>query len=285
MKLSILYRGSLASCNYACPYCPFAKQQENLAQHRQDQAELTRFVGWVMQQAGRHEISILFTPWGEALLQGRYQRAIRLLSHLPHVRKVAIQTNLSGRLDWIGDCQIQKLGLWATYHPGEVSRAAFLAQCARLAAYGVAYSVGVVGLKEHLGEIEALRGCLAPDVYLWVNAYKRLADYYAPSELTTLETIDPFFLLNNQHHPSFGRTCRAGETVFSVDGQGQMRSCHFIKQVIGDLYAQDWETALRPRLCTNATCHCHIGYVHLDYLNLDKVFGEGLLERIPQSYR
>ena len=40
------------------------------------------------------------------------------------------------------------------------------------------FSVGVVGLKEHFGEIEALRRELPPDVYLWVNAYKREPDYY-----------------------------------------------------------------------------------------------------------
>ena len=34
---------------------------------------------------------------------------------------------------------------------------------------------------------------------------------------------------------------------------------------------------LLPRPCT---CGCHIGYVHLDYLELHKVFGAGL-ERIP----
>ena len=38
---------------------------------------------------------------------------------------------------------------------------------------------------------------------------------------------------------------------------------------------------VRVRLCTNGTCNCHIGYVHLDYLELDKVFGERILERIP----
>ena len=27
MNLSILYRGPLSSCNYACGYCPFAKRR------------------------------------------------------------------------------------------------------------------------------------------------------------------------------------------------------------------------------------------------------------------
>ena len=38
---------------------------------------------------------------------------------------------------------------------------------------------------------------------------------------------------------------------------------------------------LRPRLCPNATCGCHIGYVHRPELEMDRIFGAGLLERIP----
>lgn len=42
-----------------------------------------------------------------------------------------------------------------------------------------------------------------------------------------------------------------------------------------------WEQALHPRPCTNQTCGCHIGYVHMDDLKLYDRFGEGVLERIP----
>jgi hypothetical protein len=38
---------------------------------------------------------------------------------------------------------------------------------------------------------------------------------------------------------------------------------------------------LKERPCTNETCHCHIGYINLEYLELEKIFGSGLLERIP----
>jgi hypothetical protein len=145
----------------------------------------------------------------------------------------------------------------------------------------VRYSVGVVGLKEHVAEIEALRERLRPDVYLWVNAYKRLEDYYGDDELTRLTNIDPLFPLNNVRHPSLGLDCRAGDTVFSVDGGGAMRRCHFIKTVIGNIYGARWERALQPQPCTNATCGCHIGYVHMPSLGLYDTFGEGVLERIP----
>ncbi|HSI32100.1 MAG: STM4011 family radical SAM protein [Phycisphaerae bacterium] len=283
MDYSILYRGPLSSCNYGCGYCPFAKRAETHAQLEGDRIALARFGDWV---AGNADvgISVLFTPWGEALIRPWYQRAIVDLTRLPHVRKVAIQTNLSGRLDWAAECDRAKLGLWCTYHPGETTRERFLGQCRLLDAMGVRYSVGVVGLKEHFAEIEGLRAELRPDVYVWVNAYKREDDYYAAPDVDLLTRVDPLFPANTVRHPSRGRACDAGDTVFSVDGAGDMRRCHFVKDVIGNVYRDDWRAALRPTPCTNATCGCHIGYVHMPALGLKGVFGSGLLERIPEGW-
>ena len=60
MNLQILYRGPLSSCNYGCPYCPFAKHHETRAEHAADGAALDRFLAWV---AGRtdDQIGILIT--------------------------------------------------------------------------------------------------------------------------------------------------------------------------------------------------------------------------------
>ncbi len=158
-----------------------------------------------------------------------------------------------------------------------------MAQCERLAARGVRFSVGVVGVKEHRDEIAALRRELPADIYLWVNAYKRAADYYTADDLDFLRAVDPLFPLNNQYHPSLGRPCNAGELVISVDGDGTMRRCHFVKAPIGNLYRDDWAAALQPRACSNTTCGCHIGYIHMPELGLGPVFGAGLLERIPAA--
>ena len=100
MNLSILYRGPLASCNYDCPYCPFAKRHDPPGALRADRAALERFVGWVAGETGTR-ISVLFTPWGEGLTRSWYRAALVRLSHLAHVERVAIQTNLSCRLDWV----------------------------------------------------------------------------------------------------------------------------------------------------------------------------------------
>jgi hypothetical protein len=280
MNLAILYRGPLSSCNYGCGYCPFAKHSEGRAAHAADAEALARFVGWVAAQPG-HTISVLFTPWGEALIRRRYQQALVTLTNLPHVAKIAIQTNLSCRLDWVDACDKGRLALWATYHPTQTTRARFLARCAELDRRGVRYSVGVVGRHEAAGEIAALRAALPPHVYLWINAYKPGPDYYTPADVARLTALDPLFPLNLQPHASRGRACHAGHTVISVDGDGVMRRCHFIRTPLGNLYAPDWEAALRPRPCTRAQCSCHIGYVHMPHLGLYDTFAGGVLERIP----
>jgi MoaA/NifB/PqqE/SkfB family radical SAM enzyme len=280
LNLKILYRGPLSSCNYGCDYCPFAKRRESDEQHASDAAALERFISWVESRKD-DQISVFFTPWGEALVRTRYQKALVRLTNLCQVSKAAIQTNGSCRFDWADKCDKNKLGLWVTYHPTQTSRSRFLAQCEDMASRGLRFSVGVVGLREHFDEIEALRTALPSDVYLWVNAFKRIDNYYSPSESEFLTAIDRLFPFNNQYHSSYGRACRTGETVISVDGDGTIRRCHFVKVPLGNLYDPNFENILKPRPCENDRCGCHIGYVHMPELRLDETFGDGILERIP----
>ena len=280
MNLSILYRGPLISCNYGCEYCPFAKRQQSSEELAADRLALEKFTDWVAERT-QHRFSILFTPWGEALIHRWYQQALARLTHLPNVDKAAIQTNLSCQLDWVEECYKQGLALWTTFHPEWVSRYRFVAKCLELDRRGVRFSAGVVGFPKFKEEIAALRRQLPPHIYLWINAVKRELPQLSLEDRRFFESIDPLFHFNTHDYPSYGKACRAGSSVISVDGDGTVRRCHFIKEPIGNIYDPHFETVLFDRLCTNSTCHCHIGYVHLEYLELDKVFGSGILERIP----
>jgi MoaA/NifB/PqqE/SkfB family radical SAM enzyme len=282
MSLSLLYRGPLASCNYDCPYCPFAKRRDSPAQLREDRDALERFVAWVTANPDGHRLSVLFTPWGEGLSRSWYRDAIAALSQLSHVDKVAIQTNLAAQLGWLSTVDPTRAALWATYHPGQVSRDRFLAQCATVERHGVPYSVGVVGLPGHLDEARALRRELRPDVYLWVNAAE--GHTYTAAEEEAWTAIDPHFGYSVRPHASGGHACRTGETVLSVLGDGTVRRCHFVPTRLGNLYDRSYLAALRPRACENAFCDCHIGYVHLERLPLYELFGPGVLERIPLTF-
>jgi MoaA/NifB/PqqE/SkfB family radical SAM enzyme len=283
MKYHVLYRGPLSSCNYGCTYCPFAKRAESRAELEADRRALLRFVDWLAAQ--RHcQFGILFTPWGEALIRRSYQEALAALTQLPHVDRAAIQTNLSCGLDWVFECRLDRLALWATFHPSEVRLDPFVRKVRLLHEQGVRLSIGVVGLHEHFEEIARLRAELPAEIYLWVNAFKRRPGYYTAEESRWLAEIDPYFPTNNTHHLSRGEPCAAGETSFTVDGSGMMRRCHFVAEPIGNIHAPDWEAALRPRSCPNAVCGCHIGYVNLSRLNQARIYGAGLLERIPERW-
>lgn len=279
---NILYRGSLSSCNYACDYCPFAKTANTREELRQDERELERFVAWVAMQQRR--IGILITPWGEALVHGYYRRAMTSLSRLPQVYRIAIQSNLSAPLDDFAGANRDTLALWTTFHPSQIALPRFVARCQELDAARIRYSVGVVGLREHFTAIEELRRVLRPEIYIWINAFKREPNYYQPDEIERLLAVDPYFHWNLQRYASNGKPCSAGETTFTVDAEGNIRRCHFIEDVIGNIYQAGFDGCLKPRLCAAATCGCHIGYIHRPTLKLNQLYGVGLLERIPSRW-
>lgn len=280
MTLRLLYRGPLASCNYACHYCPFAKQVDSRAELEADRAALARFVAWVGDQS--RPLAILFTPWGEALTRRWYREAIVALSQLSHVRRVAIQTNLAARPTWLLEAKPGAVGIWATFHPDWTTVEAFAGRVRWLHERDVRVSAGAVGLRAHVAQIEALRLALPDDVYLWVNAAKSSQDYGA-ADIEQLSRIDPLFALNTVRHPSQGLPCEAGQRSLSIAGDGTVRRCHFVAEPLGNLYQQPLEALLaaEPQPCPQATCGCHIGAVNLPHLGLGAAFGSGLIDRIP----
>ncbi|RDG36901.1 STM4011 family radical SAM protein [Streptomyces corynorhini] len=282
MDLTILYRGPLASCDYDCPYCPFAKRRDSPGRLRADRAALERFTGWVSRPT-EDRLSVLFTPWGEGLTRSWYRRALTELSHLPQLRRVAIQTNLSCRTGWLADADPRKLALWCTYHPGQTPYDRFLTKTHELAALGIRFSVGVVGLADHLEQARRLRAELPAHVYLWINAAE--GHTYTDEEAARWTRLDPLFPYSRRPHRSAGLPCRTGESVISVDGTGTVRRCHFVPAELGNLYDGSYRRALAPRACPLAVCDCHIGYVHLETLPLYDVFAGGVLERVPAAAR
>ena len=188
------------------------------------------------------------------------------------------------KLDWVSAADPQRLALWCTYHPSQADRQEFLAHCQQLMELGISFSVGMVGLRQQFDEIEALRDELPAHIYLWINAYQDVKNYYQDEEIERLTAVDPLFPLNLYPHASRNERCRAGESVISVDGEGQVRRCHFISQVIGNIYDPGFPACLQPRPCSAESCNCHIGYVHLNRLNLYELFGPHVLERIPLGW-
>ncbi|KUP26310.1 STM4011 family radical SAM protein [Paenibacillus sp. DMB5] len=282
MNAVLYYRGSLTSCNYDCPYCPFGKTRDSAATLAKDREGVEAFVQWAAEQgAAGHRLSVFFNPYGEGLIHRWYKDALVTLSHLPHVDKVAIQTNLSANLAFLPELNPATAAFWVTYHPGQVSEDKFLAQCMTVYQQGIPLSVGSVGIRSAFPAIASLRSSLPEDIYLWVNAYKDKPDYYTPEDFAYLRGIDPHFHINAADYDSLGRSCNAGQNVFYVQGAGTVKRCYKDRGVIGNLYRDGLEGLAAERSCRMKVCDCYIGYIHMPELRLEQVYGRGLLERIP----
>lgn len=268
--LEILWRGPLDSCNYSCSYCPFAKREPSQTVLQQDQQALERFVAWVTVST-RYALRILFTPYGEALIWPWYRQAITRLSTLDHVEQVSIQTNASGPMDFADRADLHKVSLWISWHPTEIARIPFAEKIRLLKKKGLRFSVGAVAQPQHLAEIEALRKDLPTDIPMWLNAEKP-GFRYPEAEQKRWKSIDPEFDYELRRHHSHGKACTTGTDSISVDGEGEITRCHFVKERIGNLYTDDLESILVPAACQRKTCECWIGYLHLVELGLSSRF-------------
>ncbi len=284
MTLKILYRGHLSDCNYSCYYCPFGKHVNSEEELVKDREDLQRFVTWVKETSSESlSIELLFTPFGEALVREWYREAIIELSNMDCVSKVAVQTNLSCDLEWLTDCG-DSLALWTTFHPTMVSVSEFKNKCEWLKEHSIRHSVGSVGIKEDFQTIKMLLELVHDETYHWVNAYKHEPNYYSPEDISFITEIDPYFEQNLGEYSTLGKTCRTGASVVSIEGNGDLYRCNFIKEKRGNIFTDSIEDLLFDSPCTNESCHCHIGYIHLEDSPFTDLYGDGILERIPQNW-
>ena len=278
-RLAILYRGPLDSCNYACGYCPFAKRPPKKEVLSRDRAALEKFVAWAL-GARDWSLEVLFTPYGEGLVWPWYREALVQLSHAPHVKQASIQTNASGPMGFLDEADRQRVSLWISWHPTEISGEAFAAKIQGLHARGTRMSVGAVAVPQHLEQVEELRKLLPAGVPMWINAQKP-GVRYTELERERWRALDPMFDLDAKRHLTRGQECMTGEDTISVDGSGTIRRCHFVDDVLGNLYVDDLRDVLRPRACSRLSCDCWIGYSNVPRLDLRRGFvDDGLLARI-----
>jgi MoaA/NifB/PqqE/SkfB family radical SAM enzyme len=288
MTLLVLFRSRLEWCNFTCGYCPWNATLHRVEndQFRADAERVHRVIDRVAELPRRVEFFI--TPKAEYLVLPYWRDAVARLLALPQVERVTVQTNLSFDLEaFLGSVDAAKLALWTTYHPTEVDERGFAdleAKWRLLLDRGVPFSVGVVGTRENLDAAERLRRRLDRRVYVWVNAYKREGDYYTPQERERLRALDSLFDLNDQHYPSLGRPCTAGQRAVYLDDEGDLRRCFFVGDVIGNLFRDGWATLPAPLGCPARTCHCYVGHMHVVELDFRAVYGDFIAARIPREY-
>lgn len=281
-KHMILYRGSLKSCNYHCSYCPFSKRPVSARELDRDRKQWCSFVKSLMERARALRIgALMVVPYGEAMIHHWYWEGLAQLGALEEIDAVGIQTNLSfsvseflGRYKREGGV-LQKLRLWATFHPEMTTVSEFSAKCRELQKQGIRLCAGSVGVPENLQLLQELKRELK-GIYLWVNKMDGLRRPYTQEEQQAFGELDPYFERELMPVPADVSTCQG--RLF-VEADGTLRGCN-ISPVLG----KEWDAVedFPVLACSRKQCSCYLAYGgRRDFMN-QVLFGPYPLFRIPR---
>lgn len=284
-KHMILYRGALKSCNYRCSYCPFSKHKGSEKELEKDRRQWLCFCESLKEKAARLDIhALLVAPYGEALLHSWYWEGLAYLSALPVMDAVGAQTNLSFSLkeSLVSFVQmggrVEKLRLWATFHPEMVRAADFAEKCQEVLAAGISLCVGAVGVPENIDLLRQLRKALPEEIYLWINKMDGLRRPYTKEEQEAFGKIDPFFYRELEVIRADAAQC-AGRLF--VESDGSLKSCNISPPMETNWY--DLQDTLPEPLCRRKRCSCFLAYGGRADLAERGAFGAYPLFRIWQE--
>ncbi len=312
-KATILYRGSLKSCNYRCGYCPFSKRRGSRREYDRDREQWLRFVdslapagddgekreavfaGDCVEGGGedrerpgppRPVGAVMVTPYGEALIHDWYWQGLGRLASGDSLDCVGAQTNLSFSVRESMEeyrrsgGRTGKLRLWATFHPEMISAEEFAMQCRRVREEGASICAGAVGVPENLEAIRRLRRELPEDIYLWVNKMDGLKRPYTDREIQAFQEIDPWFSRELMMVRADASQCR--ERLF-VEAEGSLRRCNISPVTEGNWY--EGQIFQEPPVCGRKRCSCYLAYGGRGDVMNQVLFGPYPVFRIPRRDR
>lgn len=305
-RRTIIYRGSIKSCNYRCSYCPFSKHPASAREMERDRAQWFSFVRRVAETGGQSETgAVLVAPYGEALIHPWYWEGLAELSALPWIDAAGAQTNLSfpeelpERFAAFGGA-VKKLRLWATFHPEMTDAAAFADRCRALIRRGVTVCAGAVGAPGAAEVLRELRRLLPEECYFWINRMDGMKRTYTEEEKQVFSELDPYFYRELLCHPADPAQC-AGRLM--AEGDGRLRACNIspvqkerwrhpvsaegagrIPAGVTDAMSKPIESKqlLLPAVCNRKRCSCYLAYGGRENLVNQLLFGPYPVFRIPR---
>lgn len=280
-RICVQYRGTLKSCNYACTYCPFSKRPASEAEWEKDEAALFRFYD-SLKEGTRPVDAVQIVPYGEAMIHPYYWKFLAKVSRLERIQAVGIQTNLSFQADTFlkywkkqgGD--LQKLYLWATFHPSMTSQDTFVRTCAKLHEVGASICVGAVGVPEQTETLWKCQRALPAGVSFWVNAMEGMGRSYCESERLEFQKMDAHFELELRKWKAEPDKC---QNRYFVEADGTVHSCNVSRDILGNWYQ---EGPLAACTCKRQMCSCYLAYSGRDDFKEYADFGVFPMFRIPR---
>lgn len=118
---------------------------------------------------------------------------------------------------------MEKVRLWATFHPEITTISTFAQKCKTLTNAGVTLCAGSVGVPENLELLRKLRAELPYAIYLWVNQMDGLRRSYTQQEKEAFLEIDPYF--ERELLPIRADVSQCQQRLF-MEADGTLRACN-----------------------------------------------------------
>lgn len=284
---TVVYRGSLKSCNYHCSYCPFSKHAMSKRELEKDNIQWKRLVQELKEKAEILKIrSLLVTPYGEALIHPWYWEGFAALSALDAIDALGAQTNLSFSVEerlhdyHARGGSYEKLHLWATFHPEMTTIETFVEKCKKVQEKKVKICAGAVGVPKQIPLLRELRAALPREIYLWVNRMDGLKRPYTEEEKEAFLEIDPYFF--RELTPPDAEVEQCQDRLF-IEGNGRLHTCNISRSL-----AEDWEACKEQNrwpkpVCGHKICSCYLAYGGRKDLLNQVIFGPYSLFRVPRQ--
>lgn len=290
---TVLYRGSLKSCNYRCSYCPFSKHPRSERELLKDREQWMRFWPSLLERAGNLGIrALMVVPYGEALIHPWYWQGLGRLAESGYIDAVGAQTNLSFSVESAlemyeragGD--FGKLRLWATFHPEMTTVEKFAETCRQIHERGILLCAGAVGAVENRQVITELRERLPGEIYLWINRMDGLGRRYTREETEAFEAVDAYF---GRELEWVSASCDACRDRLFAEGDGRLRRCVISRPLTGNWYdvrenqfAEGRQEGEGSGSCGRKICSCYLAYGGRGDMMNRILFGPYPLFRIPR---
>ena len=224
-------------------------------------------------------LQLLSFPTGEALIHRYYREGIIQLAALPQVTGISCQTNLSFPAgEWLDELRtapelINKIKIWASFHPEMTSVERFVHQLHTLHNAGIQVCAGAVGNPLAKNILADLRNTLSPDIYLFINAMQGLKSPLSNEDIRFFTQLDNLFEYDLRNAPAQWENCSGGRSACFIDWKGDIFACPRSKVKIGNLYrSQKLDTSLS---CQRKVCDCYIAFSNLTNHPLHSIMGKG----------
>ena len=301
--LDVWYLCDQMLCNFDCSYCVTSSTRTAAGKKVwatvDGPVRYRRVLNWLADLDVR--LRVRLSTNGEPFVSKDFLAGAARLSHAENLEFLEIVTNASYTkrqfLSWVESVRVERLSVWATYHPTEIALDRFVEAC-RVAQDAGAFVVAhAILFPDNLDTFEALvESCQDADITIDTTMGINMNGQYPEQGHVPLAETHPDQLPYYHRHPAAlqavaqavsdwnGRPCSAGHDYIRIDEKANIYRCGpyalIGQEPLGNVLDPDLSLELREAeyapCRAHLPCICKEDYFHLEAARSELSFPKSL---------